>query len=103
MNSEKYISHTVMSLISAKGGVGTSTLTKELAIAFSKDVSVCLVDMALSCPAQETLFRILPTRTMEYICLSTKQGIFPLCPGRIWNPILRLSPVGISIFYPPNR
>lgn len=65
MNSEKYMSHAVVSLISAKGGVGTSTLTKELAIAFSKDVSVCLVDMALSCPAQETLFRILPTRTME--------------------------------------
>ena len=64
MNSEKYISHTVMSLISAKGGVGTSTLTKELAIAFSKDVSVCLVDMALSCPAQETLFRILDRKSV---------------------------------------
>ena len=76
MNSEKYMSHAVVSLISAKGGVGTSTLTKELAIAFSKDVSVCLVDMALSCPAQETLFRILPTRQWN-ICLSTMRGSFP--------------------------
>lgn len=102
MNSEKYMSHAVVSLISAKGGVGTSTLTKELAIAFSKDVSVCLVDMALSCPAQETLFRILPTRTMEYL-FKHNAGDLSLCTGRIWNPILRLSPVGISIFYPPNR
>ena len=78
MNSEKYISHTVMSLISAKGGVGTSTLTKELAIAFSKDVSVCLVDMALSCPAQETLFRILPTRTMEYLFKHKTGDLSPL-------------------------
>ena len=45
MNLDKYMSHAVVSLISAKGGVGTSTLTKELAIAFSKNVSVCLVDM----------------------------------------------------------
>ena len=60
-----------MSLISAKGGVGTSTLTKELAIAFSKDVSVCLVDMALSCPAQETLFRILPSHKAQ------NRGSFP--------------------------
>lgn len=102
MNSEKYMSHAVVSLISAKGGVGTSTLTKELAIAFSKDVSVCLVDMALSCPAQETLFRILPTRTMEYLFKHNAGDLSPL----YWQdlePILRLSPVGISIFYPPNR
>ena len=78
MNSEKYMSHAVVSLISAKGGVGTSTLTKELAIAFSKDVSVCLVDMALSCPAQETLFRILPTRTMEYLFKHNAGDLSPL-------------------------
>ena len=59
-------------------GVGTSTLTKELAIAFSKDVSVCLVDMALSCPAQETLFRILPTRTMEYLFKHNAGDLSPL-------------------------
>ena len=78
MNSEKYMIHAVVSLISAKGGVGTSTLTKELAIAFSKDVSVCLVDMALSCPAQETLFRILPTRTMEYLFKHKAGDLSPL-------------------------
>ena len=32
--------------------------------------------MALSCPAQETLFRILPTRTMEYL-FKHNAGIFP--------------------------
>ena len=78
MNSEKYMSHAVVSLISAKGGVGTSTLTKELAIAFSKNVSVCLVDMALSCPAQETFFRILPTRTMEYLFKHNAGDLSPL-------------------------
>lgn len=78
MNSEKYMSHAVVSLISAKGGVGTSTLTKELAIAFSKDISVCLVDMALSCPAQETLFRILPIRTMEDLFKHNTWDLSPL-------------------------
>ena len=102
MNLDKYMSHAVVSLISAKGGVGTSTLTKELAIAFSKNVSVCLVDMALSCPAQETFFRILPTRTMEDLFQHNARDL-SLCPGRTWTPTLRLSPIGISIFYPPNR
>ena len=78
MNLDKYMSHAVVSLISAKGGVGTSTLTKELAIAFSKNVSVCLVDMALSCPAQETFFRILPTRTMEDLFQHNARDLSPL-------------------------
>ncbi len=66
--NQKIYEPCVVSLISAKGGCWNSTLTKELAIAFSKDVSVCLVDMALSCPAQETTFRILPTVQWNICC-----------------------------------
>ena len=78
MHPGKYIRHAVVSFISAKGGVGTSTLTKELAIAISQDISVCLVDMALSCPAQETLFRILPTRTLEDLFLHKECDLQPM-------------------------
>ena len=52
MNSEKIYEPCRCITYFGQRGVGTSTLTKELAIAFSKDVSVCLVDMAplLPCP-----------------------------------------------------
>lgn len=91
MDSEKYISHSVVSLISAKGGVGTSTLTKELAIAFSKGLSICLVDMALSCPDQDALFRIIPTKTLEDLFKDKESNPQPLS-WRDLEPGLTLVP-----------
>lgn len=70
-NQKKCINHAIVSFISAKGGVGTSTLVKEMAIGFSKDISVCVIDFAFSCPAQSALFHVLPAKTVEDLFPST--------------------------------
>ena len=61
----------IISILGPSGGIGKSTLAKELAIAFSKtavngqSLSVCVVDTNLVFGSQKVLFGVLPRFTVE--------------------------------------